>query len=282
MNQPKNFIAWHELDVNELSFQFGQERNGKPTIYVCNYGANAGAGMKLITPPAVTLWPKVTGDGNFGTHFGPKEESQIQSAKYQLDLTDTALPGMDSNPDFEAFRKKMDELDAKLLDFVYANQLKVLGRKNLKKEELAIMQFKTVKPKIDKNTGNVQYHCFNLSTGTYQLKQGQRVKRTIDIVDKDNRVLAGGQVNPGDIVAAKIYLNQIYTQVSGDKFGIHFAPDSVQVLMQAHRAPPPTVNDFTALGPLPDWAMPYHDEQFEHETTHMDLSTQFPDPVGVQ
>ena len=37
---------------------------------------------------------------------------------------------------------------------------------------------------------------------------------------------------PGDVVAATIYGNQVYTGVGGDKFGIHWAFQDVSVICQ--------------------------------------------------
>eukprot|EP00965_Chrysotila_dentata_P150678 4977905-Pleurochrysis_carterae.AAC.1 len=63
--------------------------------------------------------------------FGPTE---ILKSKFTLDLTDAPING-DANPYFTDFAQMMDKIEDKLLDFVHNNQLKILGRKNLTREE---------------------------------------------------------------------------------------------------------------------------------------------------
>jgi len=48
-------------------------------------------------------------------------------------------------------------------------------------------------------------------------------------------VIKNGIVCPGDVVAATMYANQVYTGVGGDKFGIHWSFEDVQVLCQRHK-----------------------------------------------
>eukprot|EP00961_Rhodomonas_salina_P085362 1146446-Rhodomonas_salina.1 len=61
----------------------------------------------------------------------------------------------------------MSAIDDKLLDFVFQNQLKVLGRKNLSKEEVKMLQIRSVRPKYDKMTGTLNGHTINLTTSKY-------------------------------------------------------------------------------------------------------------------
>ena len=44
----------------------------------------------------------------------------------------------------------MTLVDERLLDFVQQNQLKILGRKNLSREEVKMLQISTIRPKYDK------------------------------------------------------------------------------------------------------------------------------------
>ena len=116
--------------VPELIFALGTDRQGKPTITMMT-GASSPVDVAFLSPACVTNWPRCTGDGNFGTMWGPAD---IQKAKFSLDLTDAAING-EENPHFAPFAALLEQVDDTLLDFVHNNQLKVLGRKNLAREE---------------------------------------------------------------------------------------------------------------------------------------------------
>jgi phage terminase large subunit len=61
---------------------------------------------------------------------------------------------------------------------------------------------------------------------------GGKVARQINICDKNGTVLPDASVAPGDVVAATMYANQVYTGVGGDKFGIHWSFEDVCVICQ--------------------------------------------------
>ena len=152
MNPRRNYIPWEQIDVNEVRFSLGVDRNAKPMINMV-VGANC-AEVALLSPACVTNWPRVTGDGNFGTMWGPTD---ISKAKFSLDLTDGAINEVD-NPLYKRFADLMDAIDEKLLDFVQNNQLKILGRKNLSREEVKMLQIRTIRAKYDKVTGQLVGH----------------------------------------------------------------------------------------------------------------------------
>ena len=133
-------MPWDKLDADNVRFALGSDNKGKVSISI-SYGPSMND-MALVTPASVTLWPRVTGDGNFGTMWGP---SDITKAKYTLDVTDVAIND-NANVDFETFKEKLDCIDEKLLEFIHQNQLKVLGRKNLGKEEIRMLQIRSVRP----------------------------------------------------------------------------------------------------------------------------------------
>ena len=157
----RNYTQWSDLQVSEITFALGTDRQGKPTITMLQLPGNTD--VSFVTPACVTNWPRCTGDGNFGTMWGPTD---VQKAKFSLDLTDGAINGVE-NPNFEAFAALLMEVDDKLLDFVHNNQLKVLGRKNLAREEVKMLQIRTVRPKYDKASGALIGHSVQMSTGKY-------------------------------------------------------------------------------------------------------------------
>ena len=174
----RSYIAQTLVKPDELRFTLG-ERQGKPLISA-TMGANFSE-IAFVTEPAVTLWPRCTGDGNFGSMWGP---SEVSKAKYTLDLTDTPIKDTDVNTGFEALRQLMDAIDDRLLDFVYANQLKILGRKNLSRDEVKMLQIRTVRPKYDKLTGAVNGHSMNLSAAKFAWNGvGGKQERKINICD---------------------------------------------------------------------------------------------------
>ena len=148
----KKFVNYQEMKANEINFALGTDRQGKATIQM--FFGDTAADVALISPACVTNWPRVTGDGNFGTMWGPTD---IQKAKFTLDLTDAYINETE-NAMFTNFADKLTEIDERLLDFVQANQLKILGRKNLSREECKMLQIRTVRPKYDKVTGALAGH----------------------------------------------------------------------------------------------------------------------------
>mgnify|MGYP003632945945 CR=1 FL=1 len=223
---PKHFMPYHEFDVSKVQFAIGSDRHGKPTIAVTY---NEAAEVALCSAPAITMWPRVNGDGNFGTMWGPTDPSK---AKYTLDLTDNEING-DSNTDFASFQHKMDGIDDQLLAFVTENQMRLLGRKNLSQEEVKMLQVRTIKPKYDKMSGALSGYVMNLSASKWAWDgMGGKFERQITVCDHKGIAVPHGEVRPGDVVAATVYANQVYTGVGGDKFGIQWGFDAVQVVCQ--------------------------------------------------
>jgi len=189
----------------------------------------AGGEVAMVTAPSVTLWPRCSGDGNFGTMWGPTD---ITKAKFTLDLNDAPI-GDTPNQDFESFKQKIEAIDDKLLHFVTENQLKILGRKNLTADEIKMLQIRSVRPKIDKHSGVLNGHTINLSTPKLAWDGvGGKYARQIQVCDHKGATIPNGTIAPGDVVAATIFANQVYTGVGGDKFGIHWSFQSVSVVCQ--------------------------------------------------
>ena len=170
-----SFLAFN---ADHVTFQLGAERNGKPQIVAHNNGAD----VSVLSPACVTNWPRVNGDGNYGTMWGP---SDPMKAKFTVDLTDAPINGT-PNVNFACLANVMNAIDEKLLDFVHENQLKVLGRKNLSREELRMLQIATVRPKYDKLNGQLNGHSINLSASKYVWDGfGGRHARNITICDQN-------------------------------------------------------------------------------------------------
>ena len=226
MQTTRTFISYKDFDAKQLEFTLS-DRNGKPLIHAtCGPARNE---IALITAPAITLWPRVDGDGNFGTMWGPTD---VQKAKFTLDLNDSPI-NEKKNEDFAAFASKIELVDDALLDFVHEHQLKILGRKNLSRDEVKMLQIRTVRPKFDKMSGQLTGHTVNMSASKFAWNgMGGKYERKITICDSAGQVVPNAQVCPGDVVSATMYANQIYTGVGGDKFGIHWAFQDVAVVCQ--------------------------------------------------
>lgn len=227
MMSAHTFTLWTDFNPDEVKLALGTDRSNKPQISM-THGPNC-TDVAVVTPACVTNWPRVTGDGNFGTMWGPTD---IMKAKFSLDLTDGAINGS-PNADFEKLAATMEQIDDKLLDFVHNNQLKILGRKNLSREEVKMLQIRTVRPKYDKLTGALTGHSIQMTAAKYAYDgMGGKYARNITICDKVGAVVPHGSVAPGDVVAATMFANMVYTGVGGDKFGIHWSFEDVAVVCQ--------------------------------------------------
>jgi hypothetical protein len=271
----KKFVNYQELSAANISFVLGADRHGKPQIQMY-MGAEAGE-VAVVSPACVTNWPRVTGDGNFGTMWGPAE---ITKAKFTLDLTDGPI-NEGPNEGYNAFSELMNAIDDRMLDFVQANQLKILGRKNLSRDECKMLQIRSVRPKYDKATGALAGHSVQLSTSKFAWDGcGGRFARSINVCDHQGAVVPNGSVQPGDVVAVTMFANQVYTGVGGDKFGIHWSFEDVQVVCQRSRlAQKTSVPSFQAN--VYDFAMPYTEPTTVTVASPVDIEAQFSEPMTV-
>lgn len=263
------------MNAEDISFALGTDRSGKPNIQM--FIGPAAAEVAMLSPASVTNWPRVTGDGNFGTMWGPTD---IQKAKFTLDLTDTSINEA-PNAMFKVFADLLNTIDDRLLDFVQANQLKILGRKNLSRDECKMLQIRSVRPKYDKVSGALSGHSMQLSASKYTWDGvGGKFARTINICDHTGAVLPNATVQPGDVVAVTLYANQVYTGVGGDKFGIHWSFEDVQVVCQRARLAQKTaVTCFQDHSY--DFAMPYTDYTQSATCATADHDAQFSEPMTV-
>ncbi len=226
MMNRKSFVPLDELKPDELKFTLTTDRHGKQAVHM---GSADYRDIAFVSPACVTHWPRCTGDGNFGTMWGP---SDISKAKFSLDLTDAPING-DTNTGFTLMANTVDAIDDKLLDFVYNNQLKILGRKNLSRDECKMLQIRTVRAKYDKVSGALTGHSVQLSTPKFTWDgMGGKYARVVNVCDHTGQVITSGTVSPGDVVAATVHAAQVYTGVGGDKFGIQWSFEDVSVICQ--------------------------------------------------
>ena len=256
-----------QADSAHITFTLGTDRTGKPHVKM-SYVTNGD--VAIVTPPALTQWPRCTGDGNYGTMWGPTDP---QKAKFTLDLNDVAINGV-PNEGFAKFKEKIDALDDLLLEFVTANQLKILGRKNLSKEEVSMLQIRSIRPKYDKLSGALIGHTLNLSAAKWVWDGcGGKYARKITICDFYGKAIeVNPNVCPGDIVAATMYANQVYTGVGGDKFGIHWGFEDVSIVAQRAAL---EVKDNVAMFESQDTA--FHKPYVSNAEASYDASDQFGD-----
>ena len=224
---PRHYMNLANVDPQQLHFAVGQNRQGNTQV-TCSYGPEVGE-LSFVTPPCITMWPRCTGDGNYGTMFGPSDASK---AKYTLDLTDAPL-AEGPNEQWALLAQTLEKIDDRLLDFVAENQVRLLGRKNLSRDELKMLQIRSVKPKYDKMSGQLNGHSLQLALSKYTWDgMGGKYARDVTVCDCTGAVLAGAQVAPGDFVAATAFVNSVYTGVGGDKFGISWGFGEVAVVAQ--------------------------------------------------
>ena len=227
MNSQKQYMQLSAVKPEEIMFSFGSDRHGKCSISM-HLGATA-ADIAFVTPACITHWPRVTGDGNFGTMWGPTD---ISKAKFSLDLCDQSINN-EQNVGFQKLHEVLEAIDDKLLDFVYENQLKILGRKNLSREECKMLQIRTIRAKYDKCSGMLSGHSVQLTAAKFSWDgMGGKLEKKINVCDHTGNVIRGGTVSPGDVVAATMYASMVYTGVGGDKFGISWSFEDVSVICQ--------------------------------------------------
>ena len=177
------------MKTDDIKFHLSTDRHNKPSISMY-YGASA-ADVAFVSAACITHWPRCTGDGNFGTMWGPTE---ISKAKFSLDLTDQCINN-ETNLNFLKMSVIMENIDDKLLEFVFQNQLKILGRKNLSKEECKMLQIRSVRAKYDKNTASLIGNSIQLNTSKFTWDgMGGKYERKIHICDHNGSVVPNGTV----------------------------------------------------------------------------------------
>lgn len=222
----RSFQMWSNIDVNDVHFSLSKDKNGKQQIAM--YVGQGFKDLSLLTPPCVTQWPRCTGEGNFGTTYGPADPSK---AKFTLDLHSLHIAG-EENVHWKPFADFLTAVDNKLLDFVFENQDKIFKGKSLTREQIGMLQIRTVKEKMNSN-GQFNSHAVDLkrSINSYN-SLGYQAKTEIQVCDASGAPIEGGVVRSGDVVSATMWVQSVYTGVGGDKFGISYAFGAVSVIAQ--------------------------------------------------
>lgn len=227
-----NYIDYKQFDINQLHI-FAKVNKGQERIQMY-YGPKMQS-LAFLSPPALTKYPMVDGDGDFGTLYGPET---IDKARYQLDIhawDDDNKPSEEALQDMQQFLDVITSIDDALTTFMFGNQLKWLGRKNLSKEEVKLLQIASVQTPVDKTSGCERSPCMKLKTRKFYKPFGsdQKVERHIMVCDCHGKVLENGTVGSMDTVCSTFHLASVYNGVGGDKFGISWELEAVQVVCQA-------------------------------------------------
>lgn len=234
----RNYVPLDSFDINEVRTDLTTDRKGAPAIAL-SYGPDKQT-VAFVTSPAMTHWPRCNGEGNFGTTWGPTDPLK---SKFSLDLADTAFEeGHDTNQHFDKLAVILDAIDDKVLAFVHANQLKLLGRKSLSIDEVKMLQIRSVRKRYNKESGALVGHSVTLTSPCYGWDgMGGRFKQSVNVCDYKGNTVEGAVVCPGDVVAATAFAKCVYTGVGGDKFGISYAFEDVSVICQRAKLVTPSM-----------------------------------------
>jgi hypothetical protein len=80
-----------------------------------------------VSPACVVHWPKLHGDGDYGTRFGP---SELSKAKYSACTTDEDLPS-GPNEQMRLWFAVVKAIDCKLAQFAHAQQTELFKPRGL-------------------------------------------------------------------------------------------------------------------------------------------------------
>lgn len=221
----REFQKLSNYNAEDVNFHTKVDGKGR-TVINMTIGPNF-KDVGLVTPACVTQYPRCTGDGNFGTMWGPTDPTK---AKFTLDLTDAKI-GEKANSEWDKLSSFMYAIDEKLLSLVFENQQKILKKSGLSREQVRMVQIRTVREKTDKMSGVVSGYAMQLSKSKFGWDGiGGTREQSVNVVDCNGVVVQGGTVAPGDVVAATVYPGTVYTGVGGDKFGIQWTFDDVQIV----------------------------------------------------
>ena len=242
MTTTRAYKKWNDVDFHNISFKSTMTNNSKWRVEVEK------PQLRFISPAARTNWPKLGKDADIGTNYGPPPDER-HKAKFQVDLTDIAAFDGANTAEFQAFAKKLDSVDDALLDFMCQNQSRFLKRTGLNKENVAMLQNRSIKTKMDED-GQPTHRSYVLRTPLMQFNPaGALVETPMSICNSRGQVI-NTEVHPGDIVAVLAYLRGVY--VLGDKFGLQWAFEAVSLIARA--PPPPPATEFKAFEAQPAYS----------------------------
>jgi hypothetical protein len=240
------YIDIQDFDINQVHV-FAKTTGTKERICI-GHGPTMKS-IAFVTPPAVTNFPRLTADGDWGTTYGPTDTDKI---RFSVDINEwdpEHSMAKEYGEAVSAYISIMEAIDALLLNFMFGNQLKWLNRKNLSKAEVQMLQVPSVKVPLDKEFGTERQKRVELKTRKYFFHNGAKKTRIINICDHQGKVVPSGEaeVQSGDVVCATMHLGTVYNGVAGDKFGCCWEVEDVQVVcQQKHIAPKESIPAFSS------------------------------------
>lgn len=238
------------FDPALLNCELTTTRPTKPTdkprtVVKLSYGPSR-RGIAFVTPPCVVDWPKLTGDGNFGSMYGPAD---VDKAQFTVGVTDKGLPD-GTTTHMDAYFAALRAIDDKLVETVHANQKELLNTRGLSKDEVRGKLSATVKPKYEDDT--LVYTRHNMATRKFTWSGAER---TIPLVDAKKQPVE--TISHEDVCAIATQLDCVYTGLMGSMYGTKWNVCEVMLLKRAEHKPPPGSDAFAAYE-VPAWADGYN------------------------
>ena len=213
------------------------------TVDKLSYGPSRRA-LAFVSPPCVVDWPELTGDGNFGTMYGPTD---VDKAAYTAGVTDKELP-IEGAPlaQMDAYFGALRAIDDQRVETVHARQKELLNTRGLSKEEVRGKLSPAVKPKYEDDT--LAHTRLNMSTRTFTWAGSERV---VPLVDARREPV--DEIRHEDVCAIATQLDRVYTGLTGSMFGTKWNVCGVMLLKRAEQRPQPGSDAFASYG-VPAWA----------------------------
>ncbi|KAG8471284.1 hypothetical protein KFE25_009705 [Diacronema lutheri] len=213
------------------------------TVDKLSYGPSRRA-LAFVSPPCVVDWPELTGDGNFGTMYGPTD---VDKAAYTAGVTDKELP-IEGAPlaQMDAYFGALRAIDDQRVETVHARQKELLNTRGLSKEEVRGKLSPAVKPKYEDDT--LAHTRLNMSTRTFTWAGSERV---VPLVDARREPV--DEIRHEDVCAIATQLDRVYTGLPGSMFGTKWNVCGVMLLKRAEQRPQPGSDAFASYG-VPAWA----------------------------
>ena len=232
-----------ELINCDITFTKPQKPGDKArTVVKLSYGPSRKA-LAFVTPACVVDWPRLEGDGNFGTKFGPTE---IDKAAYTVGLTDKTLQSGENAP-MKQYFEVLHAIDAKLIEFVHANQKELLNSRGLTLLEVGAKLSPAVKPRYEDDV--LIYNRQNLSTRKFGYLGQERTLRIVDAARATVTIPVGHE----DVCLVASQLDMVFMGLMGSLYGCKYSVAEVMLLKRAERVAQPGEDAFMGIE-IPSWA----------------------------
>ena len=240
-----SYIDLDAFDPSQIRCEIVHSKNAKPgekpKLNVrLSYGP-ARRSIAFVSPPCVVDWPKLDGDGNFGSKFGP---DALDKASYTVGLSDKPVDGV---PTMAKYFDALRAIDSVLVEFVYYNQKELLGARDMSRDEVRGKLNPSVKAKYEDDL--LVYHKQNLGTRKFAWSGEARELR---IVDCERRPLTA-PVRHEDVCLVAVQLETVYTGMMGSMYGAKWQINECMLLKRAGNNYEPHEDPF---GQVPPWAVP--------------------------